>query len=39
MKDQAERNPVADNYLRAIGRAIDNFAYLEWSIIWLPVST
>ena len=33
--EQAERIPVDDGYLRALGRAAYNFAYLEWSIIWL----
>ncbi len=35
MNEQAERIPVDDGYLRALGRAAYNFAYLEWDIIWL----
>ena len=35
MTEQPERIPVADDYLRALGRATYNFAYLEWGIIWL----
>ena len=35
MADQAERIPVDDDYLRALGRAAYNFAYLEWGIVWL----
>ena len=35
MNDQSERIPVADDYLRALGRATYNFAYLEWDISWL----
>ena len=31
----APRIPVADSYVAAIGRAAYNFAYLEWSIVWL----
>ena len=30
-----DRIPVADEYLRALGRATYNFAYLEWGIVWL----
>ena len=35
MTEQAERIPVAEDYLRALGRATYNFAYLEWGIIWI----
>ena len=35
MTEEAERIPVAENYLRALGRAAYNFAYLEWGAIWL----
>ena len=35
MTEQSERIPVADEYLRALGRATYNFAYLEWAIVWL----
>ena len=35
MSNDAERIPVEDEYLRALGRAAYNFAYLEWGIIWL----
>lgn len=35
MANQAERIPVDDQYLRALGRAAYNFAYLEWGIVWL----
>lgn len=35
MKRQAERIPVADEYILALGRATYNFAYLEWGMIWL----
>jgi len=33
--DRSERIPVSDEYLRALGRATYNFAYLEWGIIHL----
>ena len=35
MTEQSERIPASDEYLRALGRATYNFAYLEWGIIWL----
>lgn len=35
MTDQSERIPAEDRYLRALGRAAYNFAYLEWGIVWL----
>lgn len=35
MTNQAERIPVEDRCLRALGRATYNFAYLEWGIVWL----
>lgn len=35
MANQAERVPADDEYLRALGRAAYNFAYLEWGIVWL----
>ena len=35
MTEQSERIPVAEDYLRALGRATYNFAYLEWDVIWL----
>ena len=35
MTELSERIPAADEYLRALGRAAYNFAYLEWGIIWL----
>ena len=35
MTEQSERIPVAEDYLRALGRAAYNFAYLEWGVIWL----
>ena len=35
MSREAERIPVSDDYIRALGRATYNFAYLEWGIIWL----
>ena len=35
MADQSERIPVANAYLRALGRAVYNFTYLEWGIVWL----
>lgn len=35
MANQAERIPVDDQYLRSLGRATYNFAYLEWGIVWL----
>lgn len=30
-----ESIPARDQYLRALGRATYNFAYLEWGIVWL----
>lgn len=30
-----ESIPAADSYLRELGRATYNFAYLEWGIVWL----
>lgn len=30
-----ESIPARDDYLRELGRATYNFAYLEWGIIWL----
>ena len=33
--DQSEGIPATDEYLRALGRAVFNFAYLEWGVIWL----
>lgn len=30
-----ERVPANDQYLREIGRATYNFAYVEWGIVWL----
>ncbi len=35
MANVAERIPVDDAYLLAVGRATYNFAYLEWGIVWL----
>ena len=35
MTDQSERIPASDDYLRALGRATYNFAYLEWAVVWL----
>ena len=35
LTEDSERIPVADDYLRTLGRAIYNFAYLEWGIVWL----
>lgn len=35
MTDAADRIPVDEQYLRALGRATYNFAYLERGIIWL----
>ena len=35
MAEQSARIPVADDYLYALGRAIYNFSYLEWGIVWL----
>ena len=35
MANQAERIPAEDRYLRGLGRATYNFAYLEWGIVWL----
>lgn len=35
MTEQSERIPAAEDYLRALGRATYNFAYLEWGVIWL----
>lgn len=35
MTEDSERIPVGDDYLHALGRAIYNFAYLEWGIVWL----
>ncbi|MEL6948151.1 MAG: hypothetical protein AAFO73_11025 [Pseudomonadota bacterium] len=35
MSREAERIPVSDAYLRAVGRATYNFSYLEWGIVWL----
>lgn len=35
MGQEAERIVVDDDYLRALGRATYNFAYLEWGIVWL----
>ena len=29
------RVPVAEGYVRALGRAAYNFSYLEWGIVWL----
>ena len=29
------RVPVAEEYVRALGRAAYNFSYLEWGIVWL----
>ena len=33
MTEQSERIPAAEDYLRALGRATYNFAYLEWGVI------
>jgi hypothetical protein len=30
-----ERIPADDRYLRDLGRATYNFAYLEWGVIWI----
>ena len=30
-----ESIPADDQYLRALGRATYNFAYLEWGVVWL----
>jgi hypothetical protein len=30
-----ESIPAQDQYLRELGRATYNFAYLEWGIVWL----
>jgi hypothetical protein len=35
MANEADRIPVEDRYLHALGRATYNFAYLEWGIVWL----
>tara|TARA_R110002096_G_scaffold101785_2_gene225209 strand:- start:461 stop:925 length:465 start_codon:yes stop_codon:yes gene_type:complete len=35
MNEPRERIPASDDYLKALGRATYNFAYLEWGIIWL----
>lgn len=35
LTEHPEHIPVAEEYLRALGRATYNFAYLEWAIIWL----
>lgn len=35
MTDESERIPAEDRYLRALGRATYNFAYLEWGVVWL----
>jgi hypothetical protein len=35
MAKHADRVPVDDRYLRALGRGTYNFAYLEWGIVWL----
>lgn len=35
MTKKSERIPVAEDYLRALGRATYDFACLEWGIIWL----
>ncbi len=35
MTQQSEQIPVEDDYLRALGRATYNFAYLECGIVWL----
>lgn len=29
------RIPVGDDYVAALGRAVYNFTYLEWGIVWL----
>jgi hypothetical protein len=38
MANKADSIPVEDRYLRALGRATYNFAYLEWGIVWLTES-
>ena len=38
MNDPRERIPATDEYLRELGRATYNFAYLEWGIVWLTES-
>jgi hypothetical protein len=35
MTRSADRIPVESAYLEALGRAVYNFAYLEWGVIWL----
>jgi hypothetical protein len=35
MTDHKFRTPVEETYLHAIGRAVYNFASLEWNIVWL----
>lgn len=35
MNNQTERIPADAAYLGALGRAVFNFAYLEWAVIWL----
>lgn len=29
------RVPIAEDYVRALGRAAYNFSYLEWGVVWL----
>jgi len=35
MTRSADRIPVEAAYLEALGRAVYNFAYLEWCVVWL----
>ena len=35
LTENSEHIRVADDYLHTLGRAIYNFAYLEWGIVWL----
>ncbi len=35
MTQPRDRIPASDAYLRALGRASYNFAYLEWGVVWL----
>ena len=35
MAASSESIPANDQYLRELGRATYNFAYLEWAVVWL----
>ena len=39
MAASSESIPANDQYLRELGRATYNFAYLEWAVVWLTETT